>query len=63
MTPTKPLLLLGAGLLLIGCATSNSGAACATYRRYAPTVSRQDTELTIQQIDDLDLAMEAACGW
>jgi hypothetical protein len=41
--------------------TSNSGAGCVTYRRYAPAVSVHDTEETIADVARLDVAMEAAC--
>ncbi len=58
---TKPLLSLVAGLLMTGCVSSRTEAGCVTYNRYAPSVSPADTEETIKQVFELDIAMEAVC--
>jgi uncharacterized protein YceK len=55
------LLSLVAGLLMTGCVSSRTEAGCVTYNRYAPSVSPADTEETIKQVFELDIAMEAVC--
>jgi hypothetical protein len=61
MKLTKPLLLLVVDLGLIGCATSTNGAGCVTYRRYAPSIEPTISDFMLDQLTQLDAAMEEAC--
>jgi len=56
----KPSLVLVAGAILTGCATSNS-AGCIAYFQNAKGTNSNDSAETTDNFVDLDLAMVAAC--
>jgi hypothetical protein len=58
--PLRLSLLLVAGLMMTGCATSSS-AGCIAYFQNAKGTNSSDSVQTIDNFSDLDLAMMAAC--